>query len=80
MLLTVYYFEFVSVYDDMIINILFAVCSNSRVSPFHILSSIITMLARFVRKFPVQRLARLAHTEAASEAAPKMFGVRNRVL
>ena len=59
---------------------LFVVCLNSRGSSFYIFSSIITMLARFVRKFPVQRLARLAHTEAASEAAPKMFGVRYRVL
>lgn len=47
---------------------------------FHPFLTIITMLARFVRKFPVQRLARLTHTEPAAEAAPKMFGVRNGVL
>lgn len=41
---------------------------------FHPFLTIITMLARFVRKFPVQRLARLTHTEPAAEAAPKMFG------
>ena len=33
------------------------------------------MFARAIRKFPVQRLARLMHEEAGAEAAPKMFGV-----
>lgn len=33
------------------------------------------MIARIIRRFPVQQLVRLVHEEAGAEAAPKMFGV-----